>query len=181
MIGFPSQGNPHNILAITYQIPGTYSIIQGQKPKSDTPVPFEVKTVSYRHQVRSTRHERCFRPWVITNTTFFSCLPGMRFDFWASDFDPIVFSSMKLANRNSCAWEWIRFRRKKMSSLFENPLKKIERTIFENGLPPQYLLGFRLHSRVAPSTWLLDTGNELNDEVRQTSPFNGECSTDYPW
>ena len=49
-----------------------------------------------------------------------------------------------------------------------------EITSFENSLPPPYLHGFRLHSRVAPSTWNLDTGNELDNSVRQTPPINGE-------
>ena len=57
--------------------------------------------------------------------------------------------------------------------------KTIERTIFENCLPPPYLLGFRLHSRVTRSTRVLDTENELDDEVRQTSPLNGDWSTDW--
>ena len=42
--------------------------------------------------------------------------------------------------------------RKKMSRLFENLFKKSRKRFFENSLPPPYLLGFRLRSRVAPNT-----------------------------
>ena len=45
-------------------------------------------------------------------------------------------------------------------------------------LTPPYSLGIRLHPRVAPNAWFLQTGNELGDSVRQKRLINGAWSTD---